>query len=83
MKLKDKTILSSINIYIVMWSLVTRAGANGPSGQILPDHFILGTHPLLVNAWDWYLQQNCSKNTMIINTSLERKFFSVSSALFC
>ena len=25
-----------------------------------PDHFLLGAFPLLVNAWDWHLQQNRS-----------------------
>ena len=56
MELKDNTVLSSNNISIAMWSLVTRAGANGLAGQVWPNHFILGARPLLVNAWDWYLQ---------------------------
>ena len=64
MELKDKAILSSNNVSIAMRSLVTRAGANGLAGQVWPDHFILGACPLLVNAWDWYLQRNHSNKTL-------------------
>ena len=29
-----------------------------------PDHFLLDAHPLLVNAWDWYLQRNRSNEML-------------------
>ena len=39
-----------------------------------PDHFLVGTRPLLVNAWDLHLQQNINlKGTFL---------FSVLSVLF-
>ena len=42
---------------------ITRTTSTGPEPMVRPvrfwpDHFLLGVCPLLVNAWDWHLQQN-------------------------
>ena len=41
-----------------------------------PGHFLLGARPLLVNAWDYSICKETTRtiiNSLIINTSLEKK----------
>ena len=49
--------------YVDIKSCLHTSACTGPEPTVRPvrfwpDHFFLGAHPLLVNAWDWHLQRN-------------------------
>ena len=48
-------------LHIIVVAMLTRAGANGPAGQVLAwPLFTRRTPSFIVNAWGWHLQRNCS-----------------------
>ena len=44
--------IASITVKSLIIRIVYRAGATVRSVRFWPDHFLLGAHSLLVNAWD-------------------------------